>query len=437
MKSNLIKILLVDDSQDNLQVMLNSLFMGGYLNILCARDGADALEIVNKEKPHLIILDWDMPVMNGIAVLKKLKENPDSQLIPVIIATGAMISPKNLEEALTNGAVDYIRKPYDETELLARVKSGLDSSMMLSTIEAQRERIEKQNLILEENEMRLTALLNALDQACVFIEKDIVIETSQMFCNYTGFSKEEIIGHSIFNYFPPEYWKMFSDPEKCKGDHMSVALLNVNGESIPIELRMKPISYKNKNVLAVTFLTQCNCAPCDKLTDNFIDREAVICRLDEDVQALKKENKELLNQLQFEAMRNACCNDFMVELLKKFENFCLLSAEDQDRLQREVAQYKSKGKQYFNNHVWNEFRLRFAMLHTDFYDKLVHRFPALTENDLRLCAFIKLKMSTKEIAIIINQPVNSVKIARNRLRSKLLLKDSSESLLMFLSGCQS
>src|SRR5665648_551110 len=155
------KILIVDDMQDNLQMMLNCLFNGGYLNVLCAKNGADALEIVMKERPDLIILDWDMPIMNGIEVLKKLRKNPETKLIPVIIATGAMLDSRDLEMALNEGAKDYIRKPYEGIELLARVQTALDFNAMLTTIHNQNQLIKKQNSILEENENRLTTLLNA------------------------------------------------------------------------------------------------------------------------------------------------------------------------------------------------------------------------------------------------------------------------------------
>jgi PAS domain S-box-containing protein len=436
MKSDLIKILIVDDSQDNLQVMLNSLFNGGYLNVLCARSGTDALRIVQIEFPHLIILDWDMPVMSGIEVLKKLKENPGTKSIPVIIATGAMLSSKDLEEALTSGAIDYIRKPYDETELIARVKSGLDFSSILQTIETQKQKIEHQNFILEENEKRLTALLNASNEACVFIENDIIIEASQLFCNFTGFTRSEIIGQSFFYFFPPKFRKMLTDIENLDSNCLPVALLNINGENMPVEMMIKRTDFKNKKVLAASFLnlSQFSCLLNKEQTGNFLNDEAIMNKLNAEIQTLKSENDALLNQLQYKTLQSARCNDFMIELSKSLGDIYISIPEEKIRLREKIEKSINCLKQNMNDGIWDEFRLRFAELHTDFYDKLINHFPALTETDLRLCAFIKLKMSTKEIATIINQPANSVKVARNRLRSKLQIEDTSESLLNFLAS---
>jgi PAS domain S-box-containing protein len=436
MNPEMVKILIVDDSQNNLQKMLNCLFSGGYLNVLCATSGTDALRIVQIELPHLIIIDWDMPVMSGIAVLKNLKENPATKLIPVIIATGAMLSSRDMEEALISGAIDYIRKPFDQTELLARVKSGLDFSSILQTIETQKQKIEQQNFILEENEKRLTAILNASNEAYVFIENDIIIEADQLFCNFTGFPREEIIGQSFFHFFPPRFRKILIDLENLDSNHMPIALLHKRGDNLPVEMMVKRTDFRNKNVLAASFLNlgQFSHRLNEELTGEFLHDEVIINKLNAEIQALRDENIALLNQLQYKTLQSARCNDSMNELSKSLSDILILVPAEKIRLLEGIEKCINHLKQNINDGIWNEFRLRFAELHTNFYDKLLNLFPALTENDLRLCAFIKLKMSTKEIATIINQPVNSVKVARNRLRSKLHIEDNSEPLLNFLAS---
>ena len=69
--------------------------------------------------------------------------------------------------------------------------------------------------------------------------------------------------------------------------------------------------------------------------------------------------------------------------------------------------------------IWPEFEIRFKETHADFYKNLTTRFPNLTPNELKLCAFLKLNMSTKEISELTNQNPDSLKIARHRLRAKL------------------
>lgn len=120
------KILVVDDQRDNLMrivEMIEEKFSD--CEIFHALDGNTALKISIKEQPDLIILDWEMPGLNGIETTRKLKDDPSTQEIPVIICTGKMTSSSHLETALAAGAVDYIRKPLDKIELLARLQSML------------------------------------------------------------------------------------------------------------------------------------------------------------------------------------------------------------------------------------------------------------------------------------------------------------------------
>ncbi len=81
---------------------------------------------------------------------------------------------------------------------------------------------------------------------------------------------------------------------------------------------------------------------------------------------------------------------------------------------------------------WEEFELRFQEVHTEFYTKLSEKFPDLSTNEIRMCAFFKLNMTSKEIAALTYQSLNSIKVARYRLRKKLQLK-KEENLLAFLA----
>jgi DNA-binding CsgD family transcriptional regulator len=84
--------------------------------------------------------------------------------------------------------------------------------------------------------------------------------------------------------------------------------------------------------------------------------------------------------------------------------------------------------------AWEEFEYRFQLLHSGFYDRLNQRFPGLTINERRLCAFLKLDMTTKEISDITGQSVRAVNMARIRLRNKLGLTNTDTELFAFLSA---
>jgi two-component system, sensor histidine kinase and response regulator len=120
------KILIVDDEVVHLEAIIDIIEdAGSEYEILTAFNGITALEIVHKEMPDLIITDWEMPGMDGIELIKHLKNDKKTTDIPVIMCTGIMTSSENLETALNAGAVDYIRKPIDKLELIARIKANL------------------------------------------------------------------------------------------------------------------------------------------------------------------------------------------------------------------------------------------------------------------------------------------------------------------------
>jgi len=122
-------ILVVDDKPDNLKIIVDFLKeSSSFYTILKAPNGKIACKLAEKKLPDLIITDWEMPEMDGIETIKYLKAKQTTKDIPIIMATGVMTSVKNLETALEAGAIDYIRKPIDKIELIARVNSSLKLS---------------------------------------------------------------------------------------------------------------------------------------------------------------------------------------------------------------------------------------------------------------------------------------------------------------------
>lgn len=126
-------ILIVDDSPQNLQV-LGMILEGVDCDIAVASDGKQALKTAKEQLPDLILLDVMMPVMNGHEACKKLKENPVTADIPVIFLT-ALGDAEDIRLGFQLGAVDYIQKPFNGVELLARVKSHLNNKKILSELE--------------------------------------------------------------------------------------------------------------------------------------------------------------------------------------------------------------------------------------------------------------------------------------------------------------
>ncbi|MFC2106788.1 response regulator [Bacteroidota bacterium] len=129
------KVLVVDDIPMNLQVIGSILFEKD-VDVYFASNGEQAIETVDTIMPDLIVLDVAMPKMDGYEVIRVLKKNTDTKDIPVIFLT-AKTEQSDINRGLELGAVDYITKPFNSQELLARVFTHLDLKRSKETIRRQ------------------------------------------------------------------------------------------------------------------------------------------------------------------------------------------------------------------------------------------------------------------------------------------------------------
>lgn len=122
------KVLLVDDDPDFVEAVRVIVESGGY-DVRVAYDGQEGLDAVAEEKPDLIVLDVMMPVMNGHACCAKLKANPDTAGIPIILLTAVAdrvtTSTYTHRDMLESEAEDYMPKPVEPAELLNLIKNWL------------------------------------------------------------------------------------------------------------------------------------------------------------------------------------------------------------------------------------------------------------------------------------------------------------------------
>ena len=120
------KIMVVDDDAQSLELMEAMLVPNGY-EVITVSDGSKALVTIPVKKPDLILLDIMMPGLDGYATLSKIKENKTISNIPVVMLTSVGFN-LNKELALRLGAVGYITKPVDLTELLKTISRLLPSA---------------------------------------------------------------------------------------------------------------------------------------------------------------------------------------------------------------------------------------------------------------------------------------------------------------------
>ena len=113
------KILSVDDSRA-IRMVLKRLFRPFACELYEAGDGEEGLAVATREKPDLIILDYNMPVMDGLTMLRKMRENPELKRTPVIMLT-ADASSEIIHTVARLGVRDYVTKPFEDAQLLDKV----------------------------------------------------------------------------------------------------------------------------------------------------------------------------------------------------------------------------------------------------------------------------------------------------------------------------
>jgi CheY-like chemotaxis protein/class 3 adenylate cyclase len=142
-------VLIVDDSKENAAILFRLLTQTGF-ETLIAENGEKALQVCELTPPDLILLDVMMPGINGFEVCKQLKSEAKTQQIPIIFMT-ALSDTIDKIKAFTIGAADYITKPIQQKELLARVNAHLKLHKLKQQLQAQNIQLQQKTIELEKN----------------------------------------------------------------------------------------------------------------------------------------------------------------------------------------------------------------------------------------------------------------------------------------------
>ena len=195
------RILVVDDTAQNRRLMEAVLMPLGH-TVLGAESGPEALEMIAADPPDLVLLDVVMPEMDGYAVCRALRGNPDTQMLPIIMLTSS--GDQDKVGAIEAGADDFIARPFDQNELVARVRSLLRIKHYHDTIQAQTAELADLNRTLEsrvqaqveelEHLGRLRRFLSAqIADLIVSANDDSVLDSHRreitvVFCDLRGFT---------------------------------------------------------------------------------------------------------------------------------------------------------------------------------------------------------------------------------------------------------
>lgn len=223
------KILVVDDDEKNLKVIQAMLAPLEY-EVILARDGESALEMVEKEKPDVILLDIMMPKLDGFEVLKILKENDETKLIPVIMVT-ALKEIEDRAKALELGADDFLTKPVEKIELRARVKSAVNVKNYYDHMK------NYQKILEEEVEKRTLELKEAYKKL-----KNASLDTIYRLAKAAEYKDEDTGAHiqRVSHYAEIIARKMGMDENFCENILYSAPMHDIGKIGIPDHILLKP-----------------------------------------------------------------------------------------------------------------------------------------------------------------------------------------------------
>ena len=190
-------VLLVDDNPD-MREYVQRLLERNY-EVKLARDGVEALELARLNPPDLVLTDVMMPRMDGFQLLKSLRENPHTMLLPVIILS-ARAGEESRVEGMEAGADDYLVKPFTARELMARVGAHLTMKRLREEL-SQREQNERNRAEAAENQYR--RILESISEGFLFVDRDWTIRyVNNVYAGFVRFAPEELIGKNLWERFP-------------------------------------------------------------------------------------------------------------------------------------------------------------------------------------------------------------------------------------------
>lgn len=155
-----VKVLVVDDLPQNVKLLADLLTAKGYA-VATAASGREALGKVDSERPDLVLLDVMMPEMSGYDVCRKIRENPATGILPVVMVTSLDPVQERIR-GLEAGADDFLSKPVNQAELMARVRSLVRVKQLYDTVQSQAAQLTELNKTLEQRVQEQVAQLDRL-----------------------------------------------------------------------------------------------------------------------------------------------------------------------------------------------------------------------------------------------------------------------------------
>ncbi len=181
------RILVVEDDATNLELITELLEDEGY-SPLAVEDGEQALAALQQARFDLVILDWMLPGISGIDVLRRIKEDPATTNTPVIMQS-AKAYPESVSQGLENGACHYLTKPFSKEVLLSMVRSSLEQKQRLLEVEEQAER--------KLEEIKVSFLNMARRQRSIRLDLETYKQITSFFTRSLGCTDHKELAHLL------------------------------------------------------------------------------------------------------------------------------------------------------------------------------------------------------------------------------------------------
>jgi len=262
-KNELPKIFIVDDEDINLKY-LHRILSTSY-DVSSTNNSAEALQLIKEINPDIILLDVYMPVLNGFDLCKKITEDKKTNKIPVIFIS----SPEHTKKGLGLGAVDFISKPINKEETIARIKTHLTISNLRKELEISNkelkklvkeksrslaeEKMQNENIskALIESEKRFQSIFKEVPEAIIIVsvESGEIVDANYASCNLFEYNHDELVGMNQTRLFHPSektikdnYLRIKSESGLPQNMRLSLnILITKSGKEIPVQISSKTL----------------------------------------------------------------------------------------------------------------------------------------------------------------------------------------------------
>ncbi len=226
-------VLVVDDNDDNIFLLESIITSHGY-NVISASGGQEALDLIKSKRAELdiIILDVMMPVIDGLEVTRSIKSNSRTRHIPVILLTAKQKDRNDVAKGLDLGADDYLSKPVDSMELLARIRSSLQTKKLQDKLTQMNDQLEQ---LVEERTIEIMLTRNAAIFGFAKLAEYRDPETGSHLERIRNYTK--ILADELKNF--PQFQEEVDD-EFVTTIFQSSPLHDIGKVGIPDEILLKP-----------------------------------------------------------------------------------------------------------------------------------------------------------------------------------------------------